>query len=110
MSRNAFSQFPNHPVNLTKPKASKPKLSVCQLRTQQILDYFKGMPDEFLLLKGLLIAQHPFNWADGKAIRTAYDGGMVATRMDAINAEVRALVLADMAAREAAKVTRIVTN
>lgn len=86
------------------------RISAVQKRTQKILDYFRGMPDEFLLLKGLLIAQHPFNWAESKAIRTAYDGGMIATRMDAINAEIRTLVLADMAAREAAKVTRIVTN
>jgi hypothetical protein len=71
------------------------KLTTAQ-RTQAVLDYFKGKPGEFYMLKGLLIApiaigqsfddsQWEARAAERKASDRYIDTGPIAARMDAIN-------------------------
>ena len=51
-------------------------------RTNHILLKFKGMDDEFVMLKGLLIACHGMESNDSKVLEKAFSGGMIAARLD----------------------------
>lgn len=68
-------------------------------RTQSILDTFRGMENEFYMLKGLLCIDHGVDKAiekktgekynlcfpDCKALKGGFDSIMIAKRMDEIN-------------------------
>ena len=51
-------------------------------RTQQIIDYYRGLPDEFGMLKGLICATHAMTHADAGAFRELIATAQIAARMD----------------------------
>jgi hypothetical protein len=59
------------------------RMTAKQKRTQSIIDTYRGAPAEFGMLKGLLCL--PSETCSG--MRSQIDTGMIAERMDAINAE-----------------------
>ena len=63
------------------------------VRTQSIIDTYRGVPLEFGMLKGLLCL--PSETCG--SMRSQLDMGLIATRMDEINAEAKASVMATKA-------------
>jgi hypothetical protein len=59
-------------------------------RTRTLLARFAGLPDEFVMLKGVLCASHGLVGTDSKRYAALFDSAMIATRMDAMNAEAAA--------------------
>ena len=55
-----------------------------QIRTATLIEKYKGLPGEFMMLKGLLCMSH----IDDKAL-DVLDGMMIAVRMDEINGIVK---------------------
>jgi len=55
--------------------------------TQNVINYFKGLPKEFHLLKGLLIASHNMNKSGKKNFYKSIDTILIAERMDELNKE-----------------------
>ena len=53
--------------------------------TNRVIDYFVGHPEEFSMLKGLLIATHAMDAAAAKKFEAMIDPALIAARMDAIN-------------------------
>ncbi|MBN3762367.1 hypothetical protein [Burkholderia sp. Ac-20365] len=60
-----------------------------KLRTQKVIDHFRGLPGEFPMLKGLLCASHPMEGQDVVRYRYFFDSSLIAARMDEINAAAR---------------------
>ena len=58
-------------------------------RTQHIIDRFKGKPEEWGMLKGVLCMDHGLAYDDplAVALRETIDTVMVAKRMDELNRE-----------------------
>jgi len=56
-------------------------------RTQTIIDRFKGLSDEFSMLKGVLCAYHGFIYTDGLKYQDLIDTIMIAARIDEIQKE-----------------------
>lgn len=59
-------------------------------RTRKLLTQFRGLNDEFAMLKGVLCMAHGFDSfeADGRLVRSVFDTMLIAGRMDEINREV----------------------
>lgn len=53
--------------------------------TCNVIEYFKGVDNEFYLLKGLLIASHNMNEKGKAHFDNAIDTLLIAGRMDALN-------------------------
>lgn len=80
--------------------ARKPKPVLTKTeRTQSIIDTFRGLPGEYMMLKGVLCIDHgvnkaieektgdryaPFS-ADRDALSGGFDSIMISTRMDELN-------------------------
>lgn len=60
---------------------------LARTRTQSIIDNFRGNPDEFAMLKGVLCASHKFDRDGADAFRELVDAMMLAERLDEIIAE-----------------------
>ncbi len=57
-------------------------------RTQTLIDYFRGLPGEFFMLKGLLCAGHALDTTPARQqLDNVYDSILIAERMDQIRAE-----------------------
>lgn len=66
-----------------------PKQTKAQKRTQALIDYYRGRPGEFYMLKGLLCLDLPFSDDDVTARTLAHrlvDSMMIAARMDELEA------------------------
>lgn len=61
------------------------KQTAKQKRTQAIIEKYRSLPGEFMMLKGLLCMSH----IDDKVASNVFDGMMIATRMDEMGAIVR---------------------
>ncbi len=55
-------------------------------RTETLLEGFRGNPDEFVMLKGVLCMALGLDYADEQKARSLFDTKMIAARMDAMNA------------------------
>ena len=75
-------------------KMSKKKQAQRVGRTVQMLKRYRGLRDEFEMLKGVMCAPFGLPPGDYEIADQVFDGGMIAARMDAINAETKAKVLA----------------
>lgn len=51
-------------------------------RTKTVIDGYRGLPGEFMMLKGLLCMSH---FDEHPELRDVFDGIMIAQRMDDIN-------------------------
>lgn len=81
------------------------KLTKTQQRAQDIIDGFRGLPGEFMMLKGLLCLSHTVEGAEEKRngyqagssvrrkVEAIFDSTMIAARMDEINNGERAAAL-----------------
>jgi len=58
-----------------------PKTTARTERTQKLIEKYKGLPGEFMMLKGLLCMSH----TNDKVLTNVLDGYLVAVRMDEIN-------------------------
>jgi hypothetical protein len=67
-------------------------------RTDKIIDSFRGLKDEWGMLKGVLCADHTLEGEDRRTWDQLIDGVRVAERMDEIQNEARAKALAEFAA------------
>jgi hypothetical protein len=64
-------------------------------RTKQLIDYFRGLPEEFGMLKGLLLAGHIMKDQDVVRYRYFFDSIRIAERMDEITRDAKARCLND---------------
>ncbi|ALL68697.1 hypothetical protein K788_0000280 [Paraburkholderia caribensis MBA4] len=60
-----------------------------KLRTQKVINHFRGLPGEFSMLKGLLCASHSMEGHDEVRYRYFFDSSLIAARMEEINAAAR---------------------
>lgn len=77
-------------------------------RTAKLLAYYRDLPDEEVMLKGVLCMNHPFGYGDDGYTESheLFDGVAIAGRMDEIRAAVRAALLAKIE-RTTAEITRV---
>lgn len=63
---------------------------VSKKNTEALLASFRGLDDEFAMLKGVLCAGHALDYASPshKKFYAVFNGNMIAARMDEINAAV----------------------
>ncbi|MGX5872936.1 hypothetical protein MJ547_04140, partial [Burkholderia gladioli] len=65
-------------------------------RTNALIDAFRGLPDEFTMLKGVLCAPNGWVSADSKRFNMLIDLTSIASRMDAINNAARERMRAEL--------------
>jgi len=81
--RAGLGDFVDHVHELPPPPK---KLTKVQRDTVEIIKYYTGMPNEFYMLKGLLILSHVSDTTEWtKKCSRMYDAGMIAARMDVLN-------------------------
>lgn len=66
------------------------------LRTMSIIRSFHGLPNEFYLLKGVLIASNGWSYDEVRRFTALIDTTLIATRMDEMNNEARARMQAEL--------------
>lgn len=66
------------------------------MRTNDLIDRFRGLPNEFYLLKGVLIATNGWGFDDIKRFNALIDTSLIAARMDALNNEARDRMQAEL--------------
>lgn len=60
-----------------------------QRRTQATINYFRGHPEEFKLLHGVLIMAHAWELEESIEFRKIIDSELIAARMDELNKKAR---------------------
>ena len=65
-------------------------------RTQALIDGFRSNDHEFSMLKGVLCMAHGWSYPDTQRLGTLIDTALIAQRMDEINNEARARMLAEL--------------
>lgn len=72
-------------MNIDRKAAARLTDNARSHRTECILAWVKGHPEEYSMLKGLTIAGCMQSVADADVIGAAYDAKMLAARMDELN-------------------------
>lgn len=70
------------------------------VRTNALIDAFRGLPDEFTMLKGVLCAPNAWALDDSKRFNALIDTSLIAARMDALNNEARERMRAELDAMQ----------
>lgn len=65
-------------------------------RTNALIDAFRGLPDEFTMLKGVLCAPNGWTLDDSKRFNALIDTRLIAARMDALNKAARERMRAEL--------------
>ncbi|HDR8994410.1 TPA: hypothetical protein QDB01_000287 [Burkholderia vietnamiensis] len=65
-------------------------------RTNALIDAFRGLPDEFTMLKGVLCAPNRWSIDDSKRFNAMIDLSLIAARMDALNNAARERMRAEL--------------
>lgn len=66
------------------------------VRTQALIDGFRGNDNEFAMLKGILCMAHGWSYPETQRLGVLIDSSLIAQRMDEINDEARARMLAEL--------------
>ncbi|HDR9283681.1 TPA: hypothetical protein QDB45_005295 [Burkholderia vietnamiensis] len=66
------------------------------VRTNALIDAFRGLPDEFTMLKGVLCAPNGWTLDDSKRFNALIDTTSIAARMDALNNAARERMRAEL--------------
>ncbi|MCW0163720.1 hypothetical protein OIV56_13390 [Burkholderia pseudomallei] len=66
------------------------------VRTQALIDGFRGNDNEFAMLKGILCMAHGWSYPETQRLGVLIDSSLIAQRMDEINNEARARMLAEL--------------
>ena len=66
------------------------------VRTQALIDGFRGNDNEFSMLKGVLCMAHGWSYPETQRLGVLIDSSLIAQRMDEINNEARARMLAQL--------------
>jgi hypothetical protein len=59
-------------------------MQTAKQNSQDVIEYFRGLPGEFYMLKGLLCAEHALKGDATSDIEGLFDRLMIAERMDEI--------------------------
>lgn len=66
------------------------------VRTQALIDGFRGNDNEFSMLKAVLCMAHGWSYPETQRLGVLIDSSLIAQRMDEINNEARARMLAEL--------------
>ncbi|NTX43064.1 hypothetical protein HT749_06590 [Burkholderia cepacia] len=66
------------------------------VRTQALIDGFRGNDHEFSMLKGVLCMAHGWSYPETQRLNVLIDSALIAQRMDEINNEARGRMLAEL--------------
>lgn len=93
---------------MNKPTLTMRKAQARAARTAKLLAYYRDLPDEETMLKGVLCMCHPFGYGDDgyKESHELFDTMAIAGRMDEIRGAVRAALVAKME-RTTAEIARV---